>query len=117
MLDGSGLSALHHAVVRGHVECVRLLLDAGADPDLQTGAGEANRPLHLAAQVLHPTTALLSLSLRLLPILTVTASLQQVVASTSNTNLDTTRTSSGKWYTTSYFPLTPLPPPSFPHAR
>jgi ankyrin repeat protein len=46
-LDGSGMGALHWAVLKGHEICVRILLDRGADVDLmQKGC---NSPLLLAA--------------------------------------------------------------------
>eukprot|EP00435_Cladocopium_sp_Y103_P040063 s837_g10.t2 len=46
--DEDGLTPLHHAAKCGHVEAMRLLLEAGAEIDARTKHGSA--PLHLAAE-------------------------------------------------------------------
>ncbi|EDO45485.1 predicted protein, partial [Nematostella vectensis] len=46
-----GFTPLHIAVVYGHWEIVKLLLDEGADVEAQTKNGY--QPLHLAAQYGH----------------------------------------------------------------
>jgi cytohesin len=45
--DKYGLTPLHHAVFRGHVEIVKILLERGADPNAKNYAGWT--PLHDAA--------------------------------------------------------------------
>ena len=35
-----GWSALHHSANWGYAECVRVLLDVGADPDVQSESGK-----------------------------------------------------------------------------
>ena len=48
--DAAGYAPLHYAARGAHVECVRVLLAAGADPAARTRAGGAT-PLHRAAWV------------------------------------------------------------------
>lgn len=43
-----GFTALHHAARSGNLAAVRMLLDAGADPNAETAAGRAT-PLHRSA--------------------------------------------------------------------
>lgn len=45
-VDGTGGTALMNAVVCGHEDMVRLLLDAGANPELQNSDGECARSMH-----------------------------------------------------------------------
>lgn len=47
VVDAFKVSALHVCAVRGLARCTRMLLDAGANPDLQNLEG--NTPLHIAA--------------------------------------------------------------------
>lgn len=49
--DNTGYSALHHASLNGHIECVRLLLAHEASPNLPDYRGSS--PLHLAAWAGH----------------------------------------------------------------
>ena len=51
-IDSSGYTGLHYASRAGHTEMMRILLDAGADPDARTGAGKVT-PLHRAAYMGH----------------------------------------------------------------
>lgn len=46
--DGQGMTALHAAAYGGCVETVRALLEAGADPTLETLGSFPLRPAHLA---------------------------------------------------------------------
>lgn len=48
MSGGSGYTPLHYASREGHVECVKLLLESGADPNAMTKAG-GSTPLMRAA--------------------------------------------------------------------
>ncbi|KXZ42883.1 hypothetical protein GPECTOR_113g295 [Gonium pectorale] len=50
-VDENRRSALHFAAALGSVECTKLLLEAGADPDLQDREGFT--PLHMAAGYMH----------------------------------------------------------------
>ena len=45
--DGSGLTALHVLAGASHLDSLRQVLDAGADPDL-VGGIDLQRPLHIA---------------------------------------------------------------------
>lgn len=45
--EAEGTTALHQAVMAGHADVVRLLLDHGADPEIQTD-GQGRRVLHTA---------------------------------------------------------------------
>ena len=54
--QGDGLTALHVAAQEGHVEIVRLLLDAGATVDAKSRIGDYT-PLHLANQGAHTSVA------------------------------------------------------------
>ena len=47
--NGDGSTALHVAVVHGHLHLVKVLLSQGADPNLQTRS-KHQCPLHIAAQ-------------------------------------------------------------------
>ena len=50
-LDPSTMTALHMAAARGSVDIARLLIDAGADVEAETGMGQGKaHPLHLAAE-------------------------------------------------------------------
>ncbi|KAJ6643933.1 Ankyrin repeat and sterile alpha motif domain-containing protein 1B, partial [Pseudolycoriella hygida] len=49
--DSSGYSSLHHAVLNGHTDVVRILLMHDASPDLADSRGSS--PLHLAAWAGH----------------------------------------------------------------
>ncbi|KAG4073310.1 hypothetical protein HA402_002655 [Bradysia odoriphaga] len=49
--DSSGYSSLHHAVLNGHTDVVRILLMHDASPDLPDSRGSS--PLHLAAWAGH----------------------------------------------------------------
>lgn len=42
-------TAIHRAIMNGHVGCVRLLLERGADP-LRVTSNGGNAPLHLACE-------------------------------------------------------------------
>lgn len=44
-VDWRGRTALHYASERGHVECERILIDAGADPDVAEPSGKTARDL------------------------------------------------------------------------
>ncbi|SDT93439.1 Ankyrin repeat-containing protein [Verrucomicrobium sp. GAS474] len=47
--DEEGFSALTHAAHRGNLEAARILLDAGADPDVQDAKNTFPTPLSAAA--------------------------------------------------------------------
>ncbi|CAJ1394740.1 unnamed protein product [Effrenium voratum] len=47
--DGSGLTALHVLAGASHLDSLRQVLDAGADPDL-VGGIDLQRPLHIAVK-------------------------------------------------------------------
>ena len=49
--DVGGLSALHHAALRGHVRVAEVLLDRGWDLEARNDAGM--RPLHCAIEDAH----------------------------------------------------------------
>jgi FOG: Ankyrin repeat len=49
VVDGSGLSALHWAVLGDHVQITSVLLNHSADPNMRTSL--QNTPLHRAARV------------------------------------------------------------------
>ncbi|KAK8719913.1 hypothetical protein OTU49_013698, partial [Cherax quadricarinatus] len=49
----TGMTALHIAAVAGHDDCVKMLLDAGADPNSQNDNDGGWRPLHYAARFNH----------------------------------------------------------------
>lgn len=59
-LDGSGMTSLHLAAEKGHVEVAAALLDARCPVNAQTSDGTT--PLHLAAAGGHKTLAALLLS-------------------------------------------------------
>ncbi|GFR41876.1 hypothetical protein Agub_g2659 [Astrephomene gubernaculifera] len=53
-VDENGRSALHFAAALGNADCCRLLLEAGADVDLQDKEGFT--PLHMAAGYMHTSS-------------------------------------------------------------
>lgn len=56
-LDGAGQSALYHAAHNNHLACVRVLLEAGADPDRLSEDGQtplSAASLHLLSQQCDP---------------------------------------------------------------
>jgi ankyrin repeat protein len=53
--EKGGMTALRHAAHLGHTECVRLLLESGAQPDLHTKRGTT--ALHLAVEQRHAAAA------------------------------------------------------------
>jgi hypothetical protein len=47
-LNRHGMTPLHAAAFHGHFECVKVLLDAGADPNVPSSGEKFTFPLHLA---------------------------------------------------------------------
>ncbi len=45
---------MHYAAAKGHIDCVRILLDYGAEPYLQNALGDT--PIDLAQEVAQPST-------------------------------------------------------------
>ena len=61
-LDPSTMTPLHMAAARGSADIARLLIDAGADVEAETGTGQGKaHPLHLAAEFDHAAVAALLL--------------------------------------------------------